>query len=149
MRPNNEEMLAGLRRALAESLSQEVSSVYGRTQVIYATSLLAAIPREAENAVDSLVRENAALAYLLRAAGAVLKGEALSDAGLAAELAAVETPSTDDLRLSVLRAENGRLLSLLIRLQEACEADLESAAVRGVYAETLSLLRRRNRGDWR
>lgn len=149
MRPNNEEMLAGIRRALAESLSQEVTSVFGRTQVVYATSLLSTIAREAESAADNLVRENAALSGLLREAAVTLKEAGVVDAALLSELISVGLSGADDLRLSTLRAENSRLVSLLIRLQEVCEAAKGSEAAQRVYAETIVFLRRRTLGAWR
>jgi hypothetical protein len=142
-------MLAGIRRALAESLSQEVTSVFGRTQVVYATSLLSTIAREAESAADNLVRENAALAELLHEAAAALKGAPGFDARLVEELASVERPDSDDLRLSALRTENARLVALLIRLQEACEAVARLDLARRIHRDTLTFLRRRTQAAWR
>ncbi len=145
MRPDREEMLAGVRRALAEFVAPEVTSVYGRTELTYAVSLLAAISRESEDAVANLVQENTALRRLLREAGRRLHGSAVREDALLRDLAAVGAPlPRPDLRLSALRDENGRMLDLLIRLQAACEDCPGDRAVSVVYRRTLAFLRVRS-----
>ena len=116
MRPNREEMLAGIRRGLAEFVAPEVSSVFGRAQLGYAANLLQALAREADDAVSSLVEENGELRLLLRRAGRRLSADDIGDGGLVEELRAVALARRPDLRLSVLRAENARLLALFVRL---------------------------------
>ena len=140
MRPNREEMLAGLRRALVEYAAPEVKTVYGRTELTYAISLLATIARESEDAVAVLVQENADLRRLLRDAGRRLGPSGGVPAGLASELRGLKTPRTLDLRQSPLRDENARLLGLLIRLQAACEEAPSDRATRAVYGKTLAFL---------
>lgn len=143
MRPDRDEMLAGVRRALVEFVGPEVSSVYARTEVTYAISLLSAIARESEDAVASLVGENAELRTLLRQAGRALIRSSLDEA-LLRELAAVQLPPRrPDLRLSALRDESAGLFDLFIRLQASCEGCQGDARVRSVYRKTLAFLRRR------
>jgi hypothetical protein len=146
LRPDNPEILAGLRKALLEYLAPEVTSVYGRSQLMYATSLLQTAAREAEDGVHALVKENEALRRLLEDAGGRLRGVSPADDALLEELSALP-PAAGDLRFSSLRAENSGLLSLLVRLQAACE-ETASEAARSVYSETLTFLRRRNQGEW-
>jgi hypothetical protein len=144
MRPDREEMLAGMRRALVEFVAPEVTSVYGRTELNYAINLLAVIARESEDVVANLVAEDAALRRLLRYAGRRLAGSSLSGSPLVAELLAVSPPPRKpDLRLSALRAESRLLLDLFVRLQAACEEVSEDRAAPAVYAKTLAFLRRR------
>jgi hypothetical protein len=149
MRPDRDEMLAGVRRALVEFLGPEVTSVYGRTELTYAVSLLAAIARESEDSVADVVRENADLRRLLRDAGRRLARSSLVDRALVAELAAVEPPaSKPDLRLSALRDENARLFDLFVRLQAACEAaPAGDPALGTVYHKTMTFLRYRSDGQ--
>ncbi len=146
MRPDRDEMLAGVRRALVEFVGPEVTSVYGRTELAYAVSLLAAIARESEDAVADLVRENADLRRLLRDAGRRLARSSLPDRALLAELAAVEGPAAKpDLHLSALRDENASLFGLFVRLQTACEvAPAGDAALGSVHRKTMTFLRRRS-----
>ena len=144
MRPDREEMLAGVRRALMEFVAPEVSSVYGRTELGYAVNLIGALARESEDAVAGLVEENAALRRLLREAGRRLSVSSL-DAGLVAELKAIVLPArSPDLRLSALRDENGRLFEVFVRLQAACEeAPGGESAVGLMYRKSLAFLRGR------
>ena len=144
MRPNRDEMLAGIRRGLAEFVAPEVSSVFGRAQLGYAVNLLQGLVREADDAVQSLVEENRGLRLLLRRAGRRLSPDDLGDGGLVEELRVVAPARRPELRLSVLRAENARLLALFVRLQAACEdPPAASPVVRRLHAETLAFLRRR------
>ena len=144
MRPGREEMLAGVRRALVEFVAPEVSSVYARTELGYAINLIGALAKESEDAVASLVEENAALRQLLREAGRRLGDSSLA-ASLVAELQAIELPPrSPDLRLSALRDENGRLFEVFVRFQAACE-DARSGeyAVGRMYRKSLAFLRDR------
>jgi len=144
MRPDREEMLAGMRRALVEFVAPEVTSVYGRTELNYAINLLAVIARESEDLVANLVAEDAALRRLLRDAGRRLGRSSLAGLPLLAELAAVTPPPRKpDLRLSALRSESRQLFDLFVRLQAACEAASGDKAARAVYQKTLDFLKRR------
>jgi hypothetical protein len=113
-------MLVALRRGLADFVSPETGSVYARTQLLYASTLLSALSREADGAVASLVKENAALRRLLRSAADAIEG-ARGDAALSLALRAGTSRPRLDLRLSALRQENARLLDLFIRAQAASE----------------------------
>ncbi len=146
MRPDRDEMLAGVRRALVEFVAPEVKTVYGRTELTYAITLVSMIGRESEDAVANLVRENSELRRLLRAAGRRLQGRPLADAALTRELAAVGLADRQpDLRLSALRAESGALFSLFIRLQAACEEDASGdRTIASVGHKTLAFLRARS-----
>ena len=144
MRPDRDEMLASIRRGLVEFVAPEVSTIYGRTELTYALTLLAALSRESEDAVAGLVDENAGLRRLLRSAGKRLAGERSLDRGLVSELAALKPAGKVDLRLSALRAENARLFDLFVRLQTACEESrAPSAAVTSAYRSTMAFLKRR------
>ncbi|HEY7269809.1 MAG TPA: hypothetical protein VH951_08270 [Dehalococcoidia bacterium] len=144
MRPDRDEMLASIRRGLVEFVAPEVSTIYGRTELTYAVTLLAALSRESEDAVAALVAENASLRRLLRAAAKRLAGDRSLDRALIRELGELATAGKLDLRLSALRAENARLFDLFVRLQAACEdARSPSPAASAVYRSTLAFLRRR------
>lgn len=145
MRPSYEEILAGVRRGLSEFVSPEVEDQYARTELGYASSLLQAISRELDIFPDTLHRENAALRRFLRRAGSRLSAADIADVGLRSDLASLGPRLvTRDLRVSALREQNAWLLSLLIRLQAACEnASTPTVAVRRVYSESLAFLRTR------
>ena len=144
MRPDREEILAGVRRALAEFVAPEVTSVYGRTQLAYAMNLVTALAREGDEAIARLVDENLALRRLLRQAGTRLGGSSLSVA-LVEELRSWPPAGrTSAVRPSAIRAENARLFEAFVRLQAACEdAPGGDVAVRRTYRETLKFLRAR------
>jgi hypothetical protein len=142
-------MLAGIRRALVEYAAPEVSTVYGRTQLTYAITLVSALAREAEDGVANIVAENATLRRLLLDAGERLDGTSSVSAELVSALKCVEEPAPPaDLRLSALRAENGRLFELFIRLQAQCEEAGEAdAAAFAVRREAVAFLKRRAEGQ--
>jgi hypothetical protein len=142
-------MLASVRRALVEFVAPEVTSVYGRTELTYAISLLGTIARESEDAVANLVRENAGLRRLLRDATRRLAGSSVADRRLSSDLAQIAPPPRKpDLRLSALRGENSSLFDLFVRLQAACEeAPADQRAASAIYARTLSFLKDRSDGQ--
>jgi hypothetical protein len=144
VRPDRDESLAAVRRALVEFVAPEVTSVYGRTELTYALSLLSQISREGDGAVADMVDENVSLRKLLREAGRRLVGTGF-DPPLVAELQSIELPvARPDLRLSALREENARLMDVLIRLQASCEsATVGGAAVTRVYRKTIRFLEER------
>ncbi len=145
MRPDPHETMAGVRRALAEHVGPEVGSVFGRTQLGYATALLQFAEREAESGVAMLGEENRELVRLLRSAGRRLNGVTSIDNGLVADLQAMRPASRrPDLRLSALRAENARLLGLLVRVQAACEERAGERVPNAIHRAIVQFLRRRN-----
>ncbi len=141
MRPDREEMIAGARRALVEFLAPEISSIYGRSQMMYITNILQAVARESEDAVANTVAENDELRGLLREASDALSG---APETAAAMREASPPPGPLDLRLSSLRVENARLMSLLVRAQAACEdRPLDDEAAHRFWRQTVAFLRRR------
>ena len=141
MRPDLDELLASIRRALVEFVAPEVSSVYARTELTYALSLLAALSRETGDAAAELMAENAALRRLLGESGARLAGSGI-DAELLRDLENAGKGAATDVTLPALRAEAAGLFDLLVRLQAACE-EAPGADARAVYADTVAFLRKR------
>jgi hypothetical protein len=142
MRPDLDELLASIRRALVEFVAPEVTSVYARTELTYALSLLAALSRETGDAAAELMAQNAALRRLLGESAALLAGSGI-DAGLLADLDRAVGGGSEDVTLPALRAEAAGLFDLLVRLQATCEDAPRGDAVAAVYDETVSFLRRR------
>jgi hypothetical protein len=92
-----------------------------RTNALTLSSMLLMIAAEVwDGAADNLVRENRALADLLD-----------------------EVAAEDDLRLSVLQAENARLRSLLIAVQIAAEQAGDVARQNAIWAELRASTERR------
>jgi hypothetical protein len=92
-----------------------------RTNALTLSSMLLMIAAEVwDGAADNLVRENRALAALLD-----------------------EVAAEDDLRLSVLQAENARLRSLLIAVQIAAEQTGDVARQNAIWAELRASTERR------
>ena len=143
MRPDLDELLASIRRALVEFVAPEVSSVYARTELTYALSLLAALSRETGDAVAELVADNAALARLLAQAAAALEDAAV-DEGLQRDLEAAARADASDVTLPALRAREAALFELLVRLQAACEeASPRTPDIESVYRRSVAFLRER------
>jgi hypothetical protein len=92
-----------------------------RANALTLSSMLLVVAAEVwDGAADALVRENRALAVLLD-----------------------EVAAEDDLRLSVLRAENTRLRALLIAVQIDAERDGDVARQNGIWAELRASTERR------
>jgi hypothetical protein len=143
MRPDGDELPAIIRKALVDYVAPEVTSVYGRTQLTYALTLLAQLARESDGAAARLVEEASELRHLLQEAAGRLEGPGL-DGGLLAEVAALAAPQTpQDLRLSALRAERSRLYEALIRLQGACASAPAGGAAADVHSSLVAYLRGR------
>jgi hypothetical protein len=143
MRPDREEMLASIRRALVEYVAPEVTSVFARTQLTYALSLLAALSREGDGVVP-VARENAELREIIRTASAKLGGSFVVNEALLREPPA---DAVTALELTELRAENERLLTLLVDVQAASEqAAKDDEGARTLAADIVAFLRRRSAG---
>ncbi|HXH21731.1 MAG TPA: hypothetical protein VNN10_06860 [Dehalococcoidia bacterium] len=146
MRPDGDELPGIIRRALVEYVAPEVSSVYGRTQLTYALSLLAQLAREADGAAARLDQEISALRRVLGAALRRLEA-ADEDPRLVSDArAALRLRRKRDLRLSALRAERAALLEVLVRLEAACSGAARGTARARVHGLLVSFLRAQSGG---
>jgi hypothetical protein len=143
MRPDGDELPAIIRKALVDYVAPEVTSVYGRTQLTYALTLLAQLARESDGAAARLADEAAELRALLADALGRLAGSGMDGEVLAEVRSAAAAPPAQDLRLSALRTERSRLYDALIRLQDACAAAPPASAAAAVRTSVLAYLRAR------
>ena len=122
MTPSVPSVLAELAQLLMRNAAPGVPDAERASALGLSAMLLSIAAEDWDGAADRLVRENRALAALL--------GEAAAE---------------DDLRLSVLEAENARLRSVLIAAHVAAEAAGDTARLDAIWAELVASTERRKK----
>ena len=120
MTPEVPTVLADLAALVMRNGAPEVPAGERQNQLTLAAMLLGVAAEVWDGAADNLVRENRALAVLLDDAAA-----------------------EDDLKLSVLRAENARLRGRLIEAQVAADAAGDTDRQAAIWAELVASTERR------
>ena len=120
MTPAVPSVLQELAQLLMRNAAPEVPDGERANALTLSAMLLSVAAEVWDEAADSLVRENRALAILLD-----------------------EVAAEDDLRLSALRAENARLRGLLIVVQIAAEEAGDTARQNAIWAELRASTERR------
>jgi hypothetical protein len=120
MTPQVPTVLADLASLVMHNGSPDVPAGERQSQLTLAAMLLSVAAEVWDGAADNLVRENRALAALLDDAAA-----------------------EDDLKLSVLRAENARLRGRLIAAQVAAEEAGDTKRQTAIWAELVASTERR------
>ncbi|TMB86558.1 MAG: hypothetical protein E6J45_13700 [Chloroflexi bacterium] len=120
MRPNPDEVLAGIQAALAETLVPELTTAYAQEVAGTVQMLLQSLAAEWDTAADDLRRDNQRLRDLLGQGATVLSQSDAGNENIASLVKDIESalarPPSEDLRVSALRAENEELRRFVERM---------------------------------
>lgn len=126
MRPNNQELLRGIKTTLVEVVAPELQTAYARAQLGLAISALDMVTAQWDTEAQSLLDENRSLTVHFQEAADALRSVDVAARDGLVELAnelveAAQQKETKDCRLSTLAERNNHLKALLVRLVKVCD----------------------------